>query len=238
MSLITPFYRKDYVGETINKLIDGKTYSYFIKPRDDVFVKSNVSSAIVLGNGITRNYPEHKHLLKINSKRLAESYKLVYACNRAVQEEENYDYYVIKHSVFLSGIKPERKSQIYLPNNIFLDYVSDYNMLPFISYLDSGASAAMLAAFDGHKRIFLFGFDGDLGAGWQTLYDNTYPYNENNADVSLKVWKDYMSDVIKVYSDTQFYRIQSDGQEAPSEWTKFPNFKDVSFREAVLLGDF
>jgi hypothetical protein len=238
MSLITPFYRRDYVGETINRLVDGKTYIYVIKPRINAFTKSNVTSAIVLGNGITRNYPEHKHLLKINSKKLAESYKLVYACNRAITEEQTYDYYVLKHRVFLSGIKKERMSQVYLPNNICLDYSTECNMLPFISYYDSGSSAAMLAAFDGHKRIFLMGFDGDLGAGWQTIYDNTFPYNENNADVSLKAWKDYMTEVIRAYSDVEFYRLQSDGQEAPIEWQSLPNFRDVTFREAVLLGDF
>ena len=240
MSMIVPSYRKDYVGETINRIIDGKTVSQFIKPKFDAFTKSNVMSAIVLGNGITRNYPEHKNLLRINSRRLAQSYKLVYACNRAIHEEETYDYYVLKHKVFLARVAQERKPQVYLPNNIFLEFgkYTEYNMIPFVSYLDSGASAAMLAAFDGHKKIFLFGFDGDLGKGWQTLYDDTFPYNENKVDPSLNDWKKHMCEVMSAYKDTNFYRIQSEGQQAPAEWRQLPNFKDVSVREAVLLGDF
>ena len=236
--MITPIYRKDYVGETVNWIVDGETCSRFIKPLPNAFVKSNSMSAIVLGNGLTRNYPDHKKLLKINSKRLAQSYKLVYACNRAVHEDETYDYYVLKHKSFLIGVKKERRPQVYLPNDIFLEATGDYNMLPMVSNLDSGASAAMLAAFDGHQKVFLFGFDGDLGRGWQTLYDDVYPYNENKVDFPLDSWKNNLFEVMSAYKDTKFYRLQSDGQSAPYEWRQLPNFKDVSFRDAVLLGDF
>ena len=236
--MITPLYRKDYVGETINRIVDGETQSQFVKPLPDAFVKSNSISAIVLGNGLTRNYPDHKKLLKINSKRLAQSYKLVYACNRAIHDEELYDYYVLKHKSFLIGVKKERRPQIYLPNDIFVEASGDYNMLPMVSYLDSGASAAMLAAFDGHQRIFLFGFDGNLGQGWQTLYDDVYPYTENKNDLSLTSWKNGLLEVMTAYKDTKFYRLQSDGQSAPEEWRQLPNFKDVTYRDAVLLGDF
>lgn len=233
-----PTYRKDYVGETVNWIVDGETNSRFIKPLPDAFVKSNSISAIVLGNGLTRDYPDHKKLMKINSKRLAQSYKLVYACNRAVHEEETYDYYVLKHKSFLIGVKKERRPQIYLPNDIFIEAVGDYNMLPMVSYLDSGASAAMLAAFDGHKKVFLFGFDGDLGRGWQTLYDDVYPYNENKVDIPFTSWQNGLYEVMSAYKDTEFYRLQSDGQRAPDKWRQLPNFKDVSYRDAVLLGDF
>ena len=111
-------------------------------------------------------------------------------------------------------------------------------MLPMVSYLDSGASAAMLAAFDGHQKVFLIGFDGDLGRGWQTLYDDTYPYNENKVDLPLDTWQNNLYEVMSAYKDTKFYRLQSDGQRAPDKWRQLPNFKDVSFRDAVLLGDF
>lgn len=234
----TAFYRNDYVGETINSLVDGKTISYFVKPRDNVFMPSNVDSAIVLGNGLTRNYADNKFLLKINANKVPQAYKLVYACNRAVHEEENYDYYILRHNVFLANVKKERFPQIYLPNNIFLNNIERCNLIPMISHLDAGSSAVMLAAFDGHKKIFMMGFDGSLGNGWQTVYDDTFPYNQNNSEVSLAHWKDYMTMVLTAYSDTEFYRIRYDGQQAPDEWRALPNFKDVSMREAVLLGDF
>jgi hypothetical protein len=138
-------------------------------------------------------------------------------------------HYVLKHKSFLIGVKKERRPQVYLPNDIFLEATGEYNMLPMVSYLDSGSSAAMLAAFDGHQKVFLFGFDGDLGRGWQTLYDDVHPYYENKVDFPLDSWKNNLFEVMSAYKDTKFYRLQSDGQSAPSEWRQLPNFKDVSF---------
>ena len=238
MTLFAPFYRTDYIGETINNIVDGKTVSYFVKPRENVFTKSKVTSAIVLGNGITRDCSDNKLLLKINSRKVPQAYKLVYACNRAIYEEDNYDYYVLKHRVFLSNVKKDRLPTVYLPNNIFVNNMERCNLIPLVSYMDAGASAVLLAAFDGHKKVFMMGFDGDLGKGWQTVYDNTFPYNENKSDFSLDTWKQHLTMVMTAYKDTQFYRLRYDGQQAPNEWRALPNFKDVSMREAVLLGDF
>jgi hypothetical protein len=239
MSLVTPKYRTDYVGETINYYDDnGKSLSYFVKPRDNVFMKSNVTSAIILGNGLTRNYSEIKLLLKTNANKFAEGYKLVYACNRAVSDEETYDYYILKHSVFMAGVRQERKGQIYLPYNIFMTYKDDCNILPYISYFDSGASAAYLSCFDGHKKVFLIGFDGDCGNKWRTVYDGTFPYVDQNLEVQLKASHDYLYNVMSVYKDVEFYRIQMDGQESAEIWQSLPNFHTVTVREAVLAGDF
>ena len=192
----------------------------------------------MLGNGLTRNYPDIQLLLNTNAKRVSEAYKLVYACNRAVHDEQPYDYYVLKHRVFMSAVKKERLSQIYLPSDIFLDYKDlGVNMLPYVGYFDSGASAAYLAAFDGHKKVFLVGFDGDTGRGYKTVYDGTLPYEEQQT-VFYDKWRDYLLNVMSVYQDVEFFRIQMDGQESPPEWRALPNYRDVSLRQAVLFGDF
>jgi hypothetical protein len=240
MELNTPLYRTDYVGETINgySRTSGERSSIFVPPRENVFIAPATTNAIVLGNGLTRDYPEVQKLIETNSKRVSQAYKLVYACNRAVHDERIYDYYVLKHRVFLSNIPQERMSQVYLSPEVFLDYQTTCNLLPYVQYFDSGASAAYLAAFDGHKRVFLFGFDGDTGRGYRTVYDGTFPYTEENQAVSYDKWRDYLLNVMKVYSDVEFYRIQIDGQESPPEWRALSNYRDVSLREAVLLGDF
>ena len=163
--LYYPQYRTDYIGETINRITDGETTSYFVAPRENAFTAPYTDTAIVLGNGITKNYRETKQLLRINANKVAESYKLVYACNRAISDESDYDYYVLKHRVFLGEMPAKRKSQVYLPYDIFLDYKDDCNLIPYISQFDSGASAAYIACFDGHKKVFLMGFDGGGAVG-------------------------------------------------------------------------
>lgn len=237
MELIKPEYRTDYIGENINDMKDGETISYFIRPRENVFTKGNLDAAIVLGNGRTKNNKDVQLLLKTNARKLAQGYKLVYACNRAVHDETNYDYYVLKHRVFLANIQYNRLVSSYLPYDIFLDYKDDANLIPYISYFNAGASAAYLSCFDGHKRVFLLGFDGDTGA-WQTAYDGIHPYGTGTEPAYAKPWMDHMSTVMRVYKDVEFYRLRLDGQTAPSDWRSLPNFRDVTMREMVLLGDF
>jgi hypothetical protein len=239
MPFIKPNYRTDYVGETIVSNRNGESTTYFATPRSDVFTKVGGStSAIVLGNGPTRNSKEVKQLIRINSNKVAESYKLTYACNRAITEQENYDYYVMKSKAFLAQTPFEKRSQVYLPYDIYIDFQEDCNLLPYKSYYDAGISAAYLAAFDGHKSVFLFGFDGNVGEGWKTVYDGTPLYGNGITEIDYSKWENHFYEMMRQYYDTKFYRLQLDGQTAPDLWKGLENFKDISMREAVVLGDF
>ena len=237
MELNRKYYRTSYTGEEINDM-KGEPVSYSVTSRPNVFTAPFTDSAIVLGNGLTRNDPGIQKLLNVNSKKVAEAYKLVYACNRAVEDEMNYDYYVIKNRIFLANIPSTRVNQTYLPYDIFLDYSVNYNLIPHVSYFDAGASAAYLACFDGHKKIFLMGFDGDYGNGFKTVYDGTDGYGDGTGTVDYASWVMYLERVMYIYSNVEFYRVQMDASAAPPAWLNLPNFKNVSFREAVMLGDF
>ena len=239
MSFREPIYRTEYVGETITGYHkNGEAYSVFVQPRENIFTPTQSNMAIVLGNGLTKNYNDVQNLIRINSSKLAEGYKLTYACNRAVSDQIKYDYYVLKSRAFLAEVSYEKLSQGYLPNNIFLDYKENSNLIPFKNYLDAGATAAYLAAFDGHKKVFLFGFDGNLGVGWQTVYDGVVPYVGNNNKADFDKWTAYLFEVMKMYPKVEFIRLQLDGQKAPFEWRNLSNFRDSNLREVVLAGDF
>jgi hypothetical protein len=237
MELNHRYYRTSYEGEEINDM-KGETASYAVKPRPNVFTTPFTDTAIVLGNGLTRKDPGIQKLLSINSKKVAEAYKLVYACNRAIEDEMKYDYYVIRNRKFLANVPDSQKYQVYLPNDIFLDYSDVHNLIPNISYFDAGASAAYLACFDGHKKVFLMGFDGDYGNGFKTVYDGTDGYGDGNGNIDYSSWCMYLERVMYIYSDVQFYRVQIDAAAPPPAWLNLPNFQNVSFREAVMLGDF
>jgi hypothetical protein len=239
MAWYRPTYRTDYIGETINSNRNGQSVDIFVPPRPDVFTKVGGSdAAIVVGNGLTRDSKEVQQLLRVNANKIAESYKLTYACNRAITDDQNFDYYVLKHRAFLSEMPVEKRSQVYLPFDIFLDYPEDCNLIPYKSYYDSGITAAYIAAFDGHKKVFLLGFDGNTGAGWKTVYDNKAPYGNGSDEISYEKWTNDFAEVMKTYNQTNFYRLQLDGQSAPDVWSQLANFRDVDFRTAILLGDF
>jgi hypothetical protein len=238
MTIITPKYRTDYIGENINGYdTDGNSYSLFVPPRENMFITPKTDTAIVLGNGVTRSYQQVQYLLHVNSKKVSEGYKLVYACNKAINDPMTYDYYVLRHRVFMSSVPDERLSQIYLPSDIFLDYKDQANLIPFLTGYDAGSTAAFIACFDGHKKVMLTGFDGDRGSGYETVYDGEFPYT-NPEDADFNKWQVFMYDVMKSYKNVEFYRLQIDGQSAPPLWKSLPNFRDCNIREFTLAGDF
>ena len=238
MTILTPKYRTDYIGESINGYeADGEPYSLFVPPRPNMFINPKTPAAIVLGNGVTRSYSQVQHLININSKKVSEGYKLVYACNKAINDPITYDYYVLRHRVFMSYVPDDRLSQIYLPSDIFLDYKDQANLIPYLNGYDAGSTAAFIACFDGHKKVLLVGFDGDRGAGYETMYDGEFPYT-NPEEADFNKWEAFMYDVMKSYTDVEFYRLQIDGQVAPPRWQALANFRDCNIRDFVLAGDF
>jgi len=239
MTLLAPTYRNDYIGENINGYnTEGEPYSIFVPPRPNVFIQPSTNTAIVLGNGRSKNIDQVKYLLEINSKKSAEGYKLVYACNKAINDDMAYDYYVLRHRVFMSNISQDKLTQVYLPADIFLDYKDQTNLIPYVNHgFDAGAMASFIACFDGHKKIMLVGFDGDLGNGYKTAYDSEFPYSEPDLAEWSK-WQDYLYHIMKIYKDVEFFRLAYECQAAPAKWLTLPNFKDCTMRDFVLAGDF
>ena len=155
--LNTAVYRRDYKGEPLTYDEGDQLISLFVNPRQFPYDR-NVSTAIVLGNGISRLQPDIQLLLNQNNKRVAEGYKTTYACNAAYRDTKA-DYYIFKDNLFFAEKYQMDYSRIFLPNNYWINY-RDCNLIPYFWYMDSGSTAAYMAAFDGAKKIFLFGFDG------------------------------------------------------------------------------
>ena len=233
-NLNTPLYRRDYKGEAITYVQDNKMKSIFATPRDlphDMLV----NSAIVLGNGISRLDPNIKIMLKQNNNRVAEGYKLTYACNAAWRDTPA-DYYVIKDNIFFSEIPVDKYNTIFTPNNSWYVY-PDTNLLPHIYHMDSGSSAAYLAAFDGAEKVFLFGFDSCDGVTYNNVYENSLGYER---DIGINDYDySYLYNVVKVYNNTQFYRVRNQHTaDINPSFKNLPNYSEISIREAILLGDF
>ena len=231
--LNTPIYRRDYTGEPLTYVEDGQYKSFFVTPRTFPYDR-NVNSAIVLGNGVSRLNPEAQLILKQNNMRVAEGYKMIYACNAAYRDTPA-DYYIWKTNIFFADSYPIDNTKIFLPNDTWLGY-RDTNLIPHIWYMDSGATTAYLAAFDGAKKVFLFGFDGG-GDIHQNIYANTLGYDSLDHDYVKHA--SHLANVVRVFSDVQFYRVRTHQCfDFISDLTSLPNYSEVSVYDAVLLGDF
>ena len=232
--LNAPIYRRDYTGETITHVENGQLKSLFVTPREFPSDRS-VSNAIVLGNGISRLSPDIQIILNQNNKRIAEGYKTTYACNAAYRDTPA-DYYVFKNNIFFGDpTYPIDNAKIFLQNDIWVNY-RDTNLIPNIWYMDSGSTCAFLAAFDGAKKVFLFGFDGS-GDVNNNVYDNTLGYNDSN--YTHDKHNAHLTNVVRIYSDVEFYRVRNHYSfDFSSQLNSLPNYHEVTVREAILLGDF
>jgi hypothetical protein len=231
-----PTYRRDYIGETISYVEDAVQKSIFVTPRE-LPHDWNSRSAVVLGNGISRHDPTVKLIIDANNRRVAEGYKLTYACNAAYRDTPA-DYYVIKNNIFFSDIPLADYNKMFTPNDHWLTY-RDTNMLPGSYHMDAGASAAYLAAFDGAQKVFLFGFDGSDGVTSENIYADTLGYESAEYIEDFQKFNAFLYNICYSYSSTEFFRVRTHYSNDFDPILKtLNNYREVSVRDAILLGDF
>jgi hypothetical protein len=232
--LNSTYFRRDYTGEPVTFVEDGQMKSLYVNPREFPHDRQ-VSTAIVLGNGISRTTPEIKLIVNQNNRRVAEGYKTTYACNAAYRDTPA-DYYIVKDRIFFSEIPVDKYNKMFVSNDMWVTY-RDTNLIPYVYYMDSGSTGAYLAAFDGHKKIFLIGFDGSDNNHNLNVYANSLGYERN--DFTHEVHNAYLYDVCRVYSSTQFYRVRTHhSYDFSAALNGLPNYQELSVRDAILAGDF
>ena len=227
-------YRRDYKGEAVTYVEGDQLKSLFVNPREFPYDRT-VSTAVVLGNGISRLSPEIQLILNQNNRRVAEGYKTTYACNAAYRDTPA-DYYVIKDRIFFSEISVDKYNKMFVSNDMWVTY-RDTNLIPYVYYMDSGSSAAYLAAFDGAKKVFLFGFDGSNSDTNQNVYSGTFGYDRN--DFTHENHHFHLKEVCRVYNSTQFYRVRTHhSHDYSGELNSMANYHELGVRDAILEGDF
>jgi len=227
-------YRRDYKGEPVTFVENGAMKSLFVNPREFPYDRS-VEGAIVLGNGLSRKTPEMQLIINANNRRVAEGYKTTYACNAAYRDTPA-DYYVVKDPIFFSEIPLNIYNKVFVSNDMWVTY-RDANLIPHFYYMDSGSTGAYLAAFDGHKKVFLIGFDGSDTNHNLNVYANTLGYDRN--DWTHEVHQNYLYEVCRIYRSTQFIRVRTQhSYNFDNKFSSLPNYKEANVRDAILLGDF
>ena len=226
-----PEYRRDYKGEPITYVENGEMKSLFVNPRAFPYDRS-VGSAIVLGNGLSRTLPDIQLILKYNNKRVAEGYKTTYACNAAYRDTPA-DYYIVKDRIFFSEIPTDQYNKMFVSNDMWVTY-RDTNLIPYFYYMDSGSTGAYLAAFDGHKKVFLIGFDGSDDKTNLNIYANSLGYDDNT--FNHHTHHNYLFEVCRVYSNVDFYRVRTPhSYDYSDRLNTLPNYHEVNVRDAILL---
>ena len=119
------------------------------------------------------------------------------------------------------------------------EYPKQFYLIPQDPAWNAGSLATYMACFDGHKKIFLLGFDGNDTDGHNyNIYAGTAGYPSLTDTVTEGIWEKTMACVFDTYSDVDFIRVSpTDNFRTPESWKYCVNLRTINFRQFVLEAD-
>ena len=244
LNLTKKLHRSDYTGEDIvqdRTLIDGKWETTTEHVPNNVINNQISNRAVVFGNGTGRLDFPVQHILTKKSGLLGADSLQSYACN-AFYRDYTPDFLVVSSRTIADEVTKSRYTTdniVYTRVDISLEFPKNFYLVPHDPYADAGTTAAYIAAFDGHKKIYLLGFNGQDTLGLNdNIYAGTRGYDAKDADVSDLKWISNMAVLCKIYDDVDFVRVTESGRRStPNAWKSLTNLRQISFRDFVLEAD-
>ena len=244
MQKIKQLFRKDYLGEDVNTI---RTYQHAKwNPQSEYVVNQVVNlqtsnRALILGNGPSRQ-EINLDVVKRNTAGLQGRLKLqTYGCN-AIYRDFEPNFLIATGTEIIKEIADSKYCDnhvVYAPSNEIVNYQDKFYLIPQDPKWDAGSLAAYIAAFDGHTKIFLAGFDGNDSANINyNIYAGTNGYPEPQDTIAEDFWIKSMTRVFKTYPDVDFARIvPTENFRTPEAWKYCLNFRNISVRQFVIEAD-
>lgn len=233
-------YRSNYQGEKIvvdRNYTDG-IWQDTVEHVHNAVTNNQISNrAVVIGNGPSRLGFPMDHL-KIRSGLLGADTVQTYGCN-ALYRDFAPDFLVA--SGHPNIVKEIAESQYVNDNVVYtnalhlLEYPNKFYLIPHDPYTDAGTSALYLAAFDGHKKIWMLGFDGQDTPGFNyNVYADTNGYDSKRSLVLEDKWVNDKKAIFDTYNDVEFIRVTERGTDrVPDAWKYATNFRQISFNDFI-----
>jgi hypothetical protein len=234
-------YRNNYRGE---KIVVDRNYSDgvwqdTVEHIPNAVVNNQISNrAVVLGNGPSRLAFELNYLKNYSGLLGAETVQ-TYGCN-ALYRDFTTDFLVATgHPEFIKEIASSeyiKNSVVYTSAMHLLEYPNKFYLIPHDPYTDAGTVALYLACFDGHKKIFMLGFDGQDTPGFNyNIYADTQGYDKKNNLVLDTKWIADKKIIFDLYDDVEFIRVTEHNTERlPELWKYCPNLRTISRNDFIL----
>ena len=245
MQKIKPLYRSNYSGEEV---VSALTYTEGDWVREVEYVPNAVfnsqisNKAVVLGNGTSRTelYPNGDVFKLLNDHRgglLASGRVQTYGCN-AIVRDYIPDFVVANDEVAQELVNGGYCDEtiIYGTAAMVLSYPGKFYLVPQDPSWDMGARAAYLACFDGHKTVYLMGFDQHSGHAYHhfNVYAGTPGYPEVNEATTEAFFTKTMQQVMNTYHRVDFVRVMPTGDYyMPDAWKYQLNLRQISFNDFV-----
>lgn len=234
-------YRSNYIGEDAvveRKYIDGMWHDTTEYISNVISNNQTSNQAVIIGNGPSRLEFNMPVIFNHQDGLLRENTVQTYGCN-ALYRDYTPDFLVIRNN----NIVAELATSNYINNNIvytspiqIINYPNKFYAIPYDPYCDVGTTAAYIAAFDGHKKIFLIGFDNQDTLGYNyNVYADTNGYTAVNSNISDQQWIMDRVKLVSAYDDVDFIWVTNNGRKTnPTEWKACANLRQLSFRDFVL----
>lgn len=251
MAILQKLYRKNITAEDINTVglyIDDEwKYQKESIPIQQFDKISDVG--IVIGNGqsvaefdltLLLPYRENTAWGEIGDWQYKRQIKnfYIYGCNA---QYRNYkpDFLVATGDNFIDEIATSNycsENFVYANTKHLEKHPGKFNVIPQNPELNAGAIAAYISAFDGHKKIFMLGFDGiDSPHNNYNIYADTFNYPAKTQTINEEFWVRSLNTVISVYNDTEFIRVcPTKTFREPEMWKYNLNYRQIDFRQFVL----
>jgi len=244
MQQIFKQYRKNYTGEDI--VVD-RTYENSEWADLKEFIPNQIANqqvsnqALIIGNGTSRKEFNlnliYRHRAGLRGIRRLQTY----GCN-ALYRDYSPDFLVAVGTEIVEEIA----NSGYCDNHIvyankwsIADFPKKFYLIPEDPSWNAGSLATYLACFDGHKKVYLLGFDGNDFNGYNyNIYAGTSGYPKLNETITESIWEKTMKKVFDTYTDVDFVRIASTNTfRMPESWKYCVNLRSIDFRQFVIEAD-
>jgi hypothetical protein len=244
MQKFKKIYRSNYTGEqvVVNATLNNSEWE-----TEHEHVPNSVSNtyttthAVAIGNGESR-LGINLNLIGTHQGGLFGTNRLQsYGCN-ALYRDFAPDFLVAVGPAIIKEIAESGYTDdhiVYTNGTSVLEYPGKFYLLPQNLHFDAGALAAYMACFDGHKKVFLLGYDSYMQPGpVNNVYKDTNGYAPSDNIENKEYITNTLSAIMETYSDVEFVRVMpTAGQWVAEAFSNLPNFRQIGFRDFVLEAD-
>lgn len=215
-------YRTDYLGEFVileTKWSGGKkeqTREWVANPIENHHISGR---AACIGSSVDRASFDYTRLQKHRGGLLGSKKLQTYGAGSIVADMR-CDFIVETNNANLNRIiesKYQESNIVYTTPRMCIVHPGEFYLIPYIQKMVDLAQILYLAAFDGHKEVFMLGYTTDTPVG-------------NSS------WLTDVRSVIASYPGVKFY-IVSDVNNIPEQWLALPNVTKFKYREFISYCD-
>ena len=228
MQTIKQIYRSNYSGEdVVTELVyEGGEWNPTTETvPNSVFNAPTTTQAVAIANGATRNEFELKFITLHKGGLFGANKLQSYGCN-SLYKEFTPDFLVVVGDENVAEIAATTNPDdniVYVNGEHLVAHSGKFYLIPQNLSYDAGALAAYMACFDGHKKVFLLGYDS---------------YTETIEHPTQAFFIKTLAEVVKTYNNVDFVRVMPTASySCDPQLSSFPNFRQISYRDFVLEAD-